>query len=235
MNDSRCSGATLSGVTSPTARPAIPAGLIEGGVVAIARRLGPEVAPRVSDALAEGGVRAFEITLNEPQAVALRAIEAVAARAAATGSGLAIGAGTVLTIEAAGHAIDAGATFLVMPHIDAALVAWATARGVPTLPGAATPTEVLTAWRAGAAAVKLFPASAVGPAFVRECLGPFPDIPLVPTGGVTAATAGAFIAAGAVAVGLGSWLVGDGEPAGVTARAREIVGAVAVARHGGPG
>ena len=81
--------------------------------------------------------------------------------------------------------------------------------------------------------MKLFPASAVGPAFVRECLGPFPDIPLVPTGGVTAETAGDFIRAGAVAVGLGSWLVGDGDAAGVTARARQVVEAVAAARQEG--
>ncbi len=91
---------------------------------------------------------------------------------------------------------------------------------------------MLAAWRAGAAAIKVFPASVVGPAFVRECRGPFPDIPLVPSGGVTAETAGDFIAAGAVAVGVGSWLVGDAEPAGVTARARQIVGAVAAARAG---
>jgi 2-dehydro-3-deoxyphosphogluconate aldolase / (4S)-4-hydroxy-2-oxoglutarate aldolase len=220
-------------VTSHVARPAIPAGLVAGGVVAIARRLTPDTAPVVAEALAEGGVRAFEITLNDPQATALRAVEAVAARASASGSGLAIGAGTVLSIEAAQLAIDAGATYLVMPHTDPVLVEWAAARGVPTLPGASTPTEILTAWRAGAAAVKLFPASAVGPSFVRECLGPFPDIPLVPTGGVTADTAGDFIRAGAVAVGLGSWLVGDGEPDGVTERARRVVAAVGAARHGG--
>jgi 2-dehydro-3-deoxyphosphogluconate aldolase / (4S)-4-hydroxy-2-oxoglutarate aldolase len=220
-------------VRNATARPAIPAGLLEGGVVAISRRLTPETALVVADALADGGVRAFEITLNDPQVTALRAIEAVAARASASGSGLAIGAGTVLTIDAAQLAIDAGATYLVMPHTDPDLVAWATARGVPTLPGASTPTEILTAWRAGAAAVKLFPASAVGPTFVRECLGPFPDIPLVPTGGVTADTAGDFIRAGAVAVGLGGWLVGDGEAAGVRERARRVVAAVAAARDGG--
>ena len=127
--------------------------------------------------------------------------------------------------------MDAGATFLVMPTTDTELVAWAAARGIPAFPGAATPTEILAAWRAGAAAVKLFPASALGPSFVRECLGPFPDIPLVPTGGVTAETAGAFITAGAIAVGLGSWLVGDGAADGVTRRARQVVDAVASARE----
>jgi 2-dehydro-3-deoxyphosphogluconate aldolase / (4S)-4-hydroxy-2-oxoglutarate aldolase len=214
-------------VTTLPPRPEIPAGLLAGGVVAIARRLLPDAAPRVAAALAEGGVRAFEVTLNEPKAAAIEAISAVAKR----GSGVAIGAGTVLTIEDAAMAVDAGATFLVMPTTDPELVRWAAARGIPAFPGAATPTEILAAWRAGAAAVKLFPASALGPTFVRECLGPFPDIPLVPTGGVTAETAGAFITAGAVAVGLGSWLVGDGEASGVTRRARQVVDAVATARE----
>jgi 2-dehydro-3-deoxyphosphogluconate aldolase/(4S)-4-hydroxy-2-oxoglutarate aldolase len=216
------------GVTNATARPAIPTGMVEGGVVAIARRVPAANAPIIARALADGGVRAFEITLNQPEDAALRAIEAVAADAGAFG--LAIGAGTVLTIDAAQRAIDAGATFLVMPHTDPELVAWATSRGVPTFPGAATPTEVLAAWRAGAAAVKVFPASVLGPGFLREVAGPFPEIPLVPTGGVTADTAGTFIAAGAVAVGLGSWLVGDASPAGVTARARQVVAAVVEAR-----
>src|SRR5688572_14946677 len=214
-------------MTDASPRPQIPAGLVTGGVVAIARRLTAEDAPRVADALLAGGVLAFEITLNEPVDSALHAIESVASRS----PGLAIGAGTVLSIGAAKLAIDAGATFLVMPHTDHELVAWAAARGVPTLPGAATPTEVLAAWRAGAAAVKVFPASVVGPAFVRECRGPFPDIPLVPSGGVTAESSADFIAAGAAAVGVGGWLIGDAEPAGVTARARQIAEAVAAARE----
>ena len=128
-------------MTTPLIRPAIPAGLVAGGVVAIARRLTPETAPIVAAALAEGGVRAFEVTLNDPQAAALRAIAAVAARTTTATGGLAIGAGTVLTIDAARRAVDAGATYLVMPHTDPELVAWATARGIPTLPGASTPTE----------------------------------------------------------------------------------------------
>jgi 2-dehydro-3-deoxyphosphogluconate aldolase/(4S)-4-hydroxy-2-oxoglutarate aldolase len=214
-------------VTTQPARPEIPRGLLAGGVVAIARRLSADTAAAVAGALAAGGVHAFEVTLNEPKAVAFRAIEAVAG----AGTGVEIGAGTVLSIEDAGLAVDAGATFLVMPTTDPELVHWAAARGIPAFPGAATPTEILAAWRAGAAAVKLFPASALGPSFVRECLGPFPDIPLIPTGGVTAETAGSFIAAGAVAVGLGSWLVGDGVANGVTRRARQVVDAVASARE----
>ncbi len=213
-------------MTLPSSRPAIPDGIATGGVVAIARRLTADDAPRVADALVEGGVLAFEITLNEPVDVALRAIESVARRSPR----LAIGAGTVLSAEASTQAIDAGATFLVMPHTDPDLVAWAAARGIPTLPGAATPSEVLAGWRAGAAAVKVFPASVLGSSFVRELRGPFPDIPLVPSGGVSAENAADFVRAGAVAVGVGGWLIGDAQPAGVTSRARQLVEVVATAR-----
>ncbi len=210
-------------------RPAIPAGITAGGVVAIGRRIDAALAPAVAEALAAGGIGAFELTLNEPEDEAIRAIESVARHGPSLG--MDIGAGTVLSIEAAGRAIDAGATFLVMPHLDPELVAWATLRGIPAIPGAATPTEVLAAWRAGAAAVKLFPASSAGPGFVRECRGPFPDIPLLPTGGVTLQTVAAFIAAGAIAVGMGGWLLGDGDPGLVRERAASAVAAVAAARN----
>jgi 2-dehydro-3-deoxyphosphogluconate aldolase/(4S)-4-hydroxy-2-oxoglutarate aldolase len=212
-------------------RPEIPAGLAAGGVVAIGRHVPAAAATDVAAALAGGGVRAFELTLNEPEADALRSIEAVAR--VAPGLGLEVGAGTILSIEAAQRALDAGATFLVMPHMDTALVAWAAARGIPALPGCATPTEALAAWRAGAAAIKLFPASVAGPAFVRELRGPFPDIPVVPTGGVTLESAPAFIAAGAVAVGMGGWLLGRGGTDGldgVHSRAGQIVAAITAAR-----
>jgi len=213
-----------------TTRPAIPSGVIAGGVVAIGRRVAADAAPDVARALAEGGVRAFELTLNEPEDAALRSIEAVAGMA--QGLGLDVGAGTVLSIEAAKRAVDAGATFLVSPHVDPALVRWAAERRIPIFPGGATPTEILGAWQAGAAAVKLFPASVFGPAFVRELRGPFPDIPIVPTGGVTLDSAPSFIAAGAVAVGMGGWLLGDGVTAGIRDRASRVVAAVAAARAG---
>ena len=197
-------------------------------MVAIARRLSPDTAPAVARALADGGVGAVEITLNDPVEHALATVRAVA-RAA---DGFEVGAGTVLSIEAAQGAIDAGATFLVMPHTDERLIEWAAGRGIATLPGAATPTEALAAWRAGAAAIKVFPASVLGPPFIRELRGPFPDLPMVPTGGVTAGSTSAFIEAGAIAVGVGSWLLGDGDPEGVTARARRVTQAVAAAREG---
>lgn len=209
-------------------RPPIPPGLLAGGVVAIGRYIAADAAPGIARALADGGVRTFELTLNDPEADALRAIEAVAR--IGTGLGLDIGAGTVLSTDAARRAGDAGATFLVSPHLDTGLVAWAAAHGIPALPGCATPTEALTAWRAGAAAIKLFPASVAGPAFVREMRGPFPDIPIVPTGGVTVDTAPSFIAAGAVAIGMGGWLLGDGSAVGVRERAALVVSAVSAAR-----
>jgi 2-dehydro-3-deoxyphosphogluconate aldolase/(4S)-4-hydroxy-2-oxoglutarate aldolase len=215
-------------LTGELARPAIPAGITSGGVVAIGRRVAATAVEPVTAALADGGVHAFELTLNEPEDEALRAIE-TAARFG-RGIGIEIGAGTVLSIEAAGRAVDAGAAFLVMPHLDEELVRWAAARGIPALPGCATPTEILAAWRAGAAAMKVFPASSLGPSFIRECRGPFPELPLLPTGGVTLENAASFIAAGAIGVGMGSWLIGDAEPAGVRDRAARIVVAVATAR-----
>jgi 2-dehydro-3-deoxyphosphogluconate aldolase / (4S)-4-hydroxy-2-oxoglutarate aldolase len=209
-------------------RPTIPAGIREGGVVAVARSLSTDTVRDVADGLLRGGVRALEITLNEPEDRALEAIRTAARHA--QGSELEIGAGTILTIEAAERAVEAGATFLVSPHIDEALVEWASDRGLPCFPGAFTPTEILAAWRAGAAAVKLFPASVAGPAFVREFRGPFPHIPLLPTGGVTADTASDFIRAGAIAVGLGSWLIGDGDPGEIAERGTLAVRAVAESR-----
>lgn len=206
--------------------------MTDGGVVAIARHVEAGIVAGLCDALVAGGIGAFELTLNEPEADALATLGAAADHVAAGGLPLVVGAGTVLSIGAAQQAMDAGATFLVAPHLDAAVVAWAAARGVPMLPGAATPTEVLAAWRAGAAAVKVFPASVLGPAFLRELRGPFPDIPLQPTGGISVATAGAFIEAGAIAVGIGSWLFADRDPAVVTARARQATAAVAAARAG---
>jgi 2-dehydro-3-deoxyphosphogluconate aldolase/(4S)-4-hydroxy-2-oxoglutarate aldolase len=170
-------------------------------------------------------VRAIELTLNAPEDDALRAIEALAL--AADDLGALVGAGTVLSIDAAGRAVDAGARFIVSPHCDPELIAWCASRSVPCFPGALSPTEIFAAWSAGASAVKLFPAAAVGIGYLKLMAGPFPEIPMVPTGGVSAEDAGDWIGAGAVAVGMGSWLIGDGEPGGVTERARAVSAAVA--------
>lgn len=207
-----------------TDRPAIPELIIESRAIAIGRNISAADAPRIGAALVAGGLPVMELTLNQPEADALAAIEALSAAAADLGA--LVGAGTVLSISAAKRAVDAGARFIVSPHTDTELIAWCALAGVPCFPGALSPTEILVAWSSGACAVKLFPAAAVGTGYLKQIAGPFPDIPLVPTGGVSAATAGDWIAAGAVAVGMGSWLVGDGDPAGVTERAQLVSAAV---------
>ena len=212
--------------SSPSHRSTIPAAIAGPGVVAIGRGLAPERLDALADALLRGGIRAFEITLTSADAIA--SIGRVVA--GFTERGLLVGAGTVVDIAGAEAALDAGAGFIVSPHTDPAIVAWAAERGLPVFPGAMTPTEIHAAWIAGATAVKLFPASVLGSTFVRELRGPFGEIPLLPTGGLTIASLGAFVAAGAVAVGLGGGLIGDGEPEGVVQRAAEAVAAVASAR-----
>jgi 2-dehydro-3-deoxyphosphogluconate aldolase/(4S)-4-hydroxy-2-oxoglutarate aldolase len=142
----------------------------------------------------------------------------------------------VLDAETAAVCIDAGAAFIVSPGLDLGTVAATRARGVPIMPGALTPTEVITAWKAGAAMVKIFPCVAVGGAkYIKALRGPLPDVKLLPTGGVNATTAAEYIAAGASALGVGSELIDPaalarGDDAAVTARARELVAAVAAAR-----
>ena len=207
-----------------TDRPPIPQLVASSKVIAIGRNVPAERAVRIGEAFVAGGVHVVELTLNEPVDDALRAIEALAL--AADDLDALVGAGTVLSIGAAKRAVDAGARFIVSPHTDTELIAWCALSGVPCFPGALSPTEIHSAWSAGASAVKLFPAAAVGVGYLKQIAGPFPDIRLVPTGGVSAGNAGDWIAAGAVAVGMGSWLIGDGEPAGITARSREVVEAV---------
>ncbi len=208
-------------------RPPIPELLRESRIIAIGRNVPAADAPRIGGAFVAGGVRVMELTLNDPEDEALRSIEALAAVADDLG-GL-VGAGTVLSIGAAKRAVDAGARFIVSPHTDTELVAWCALSGVPCFPGALSPTEIHGAWSAGASAVKLFPAAAVGTGYLKQIAGPFPDIPFVPTGGVSAETAGDWIRAGAVAVGMGGWLIGDGEPGGITERSRQVVRAVSEA------
>jgi 2-dehydro-3-deoxyphosphogluconate aldolase/(4S)-4-hydroxy-2-oxoglutarate aldolase len=207
-------------LASPPTNPAIPEAILSGRVIAIARRIRPARAPAIAEALVRGGVRAIEITLNEPEAEALSAIEALASRAVDLGA--LVGAGTILSIESAERALTAGARFLVSPHDDPELVTWAAARGVPVFPGAFSPTEIVAAWRAGASAVKLFPAVVLGPDFLVQLRGPLPGIPIVPTGGVRLETAADWLRAGAVALGMGGWLIGEGDPDAVADRARRL-------------
>jgi len=158
-------------------------------------------APDLADALAAGGIPTAEITLRTP--AALDAIRAVAGR-----SGFAVGAGTVTTVAQVEAAVDAGATYLVSPGFDDAVVERAAELGIPFLPGVATATEIQRAVAAGLDRLKLFPAGAVGgPTALRAFAGPFPDVRFLPSGGVSAANAGEYLAVRNVFAVSGSWMV----------------------------
>lgn len=152
--------------------------------------------------LMEEGFTAIEVAMNSP-----RALEQIAQLAEAFKGRAAIGAGTILSTAEAQRALEAGACFLVSPHADDALMAFCREAGVPWIAGAFTPTEIWRAHQAGAAMVKIFPAMPSGPEYVRNLRGPFPQIPFLPTGGITVENAADFLRAGAVAVGIGSALV----------------------------
>ncbi|MEZ3163606.1 bifunctional 4-hydroxy-2-oxoglutarate aldolase/2-dehydro-3-deoxy-phosphogluconate aldolase [Halorubrum sp. RMP-47] len=202
--------------------------IAETGVIAILRGVSVEDAPDVAAAVMEGGVTALEITADTPDVTA--AIEAVADRVDA-----AVGVGTVLDPETARAAQLAGAEFVVTPTVNRAVIRTANRYGTPIAAGAYTPTEALDAFEAGADFVKVFPAKTGGPAHVAALGGPLPQIPLVPTGGVSADNAGAYVEAGAAAVGVGSAIVDHdaveaGEYDRIAANARAVVEAVATAR-----
>jgi 2-dehydro-3-deoxyphosphogluconate aldolase/(4S)-4-hydroxy-2-oxoglutarate aldolase len=150
------------------------------------------------EALVAGGIACVEVSLTTPGA--LEAIAALAGHAA-------VGAGTIRSVADAEAAVSAGAGYLLSPHADLAVVAWAREHDVLYIPGALTPTEVAAALDAGSPIVKLFPARAVGAVYVRDLLGPFPGAKLLPTGGIDAANAREYLEAGAVAVALGSSLI----------------------------
>ncbi len=157
------------------------------------------------DELADSGARAFEITFDSPSAV--DDVAAVRKHLSGRDDGpFLVGAGTLVGRERLEAALRSGADFGVAAVVDAWLVRDAVAARLPFMAGALTPTEIAAAWSAGATFVKLFPASAVGPAFVREMRGPFPEVRLIPSGGVDGSNALAFLEAGAVAVGIGSAL-----------------------------
>ncbi|TQS46820.1 bifunctional 4-hydroxy-2-oxoglutarate aldolase/2-dehydro-3-deoxy-phosphogluconate aldolase [Cryptosporangium phraense] len=179
-------------------------------------------APALCQALADGGIRTVELTFTTPDV--LRHLSA-----AASVPGVVVGVGTVLTASDARAAIDAGARFLVTPGVLPAVASVALDAGVPFLLGALTPTEVLAAADLGAAAVKVFPASAFGPRYLRDLHGPYPGLKLVPSGGVTAANAAEYLAAGAAAVTAGTGVVppdvvSAADWSGITRRATEFTG-----------
>lgn len=204
--------------------------LRDAGVVAVLRAATADGAVRAVEALAAGGVRAVEITFSTPEAPAV-----IAELRARHGDGLVLGAGTVLEPEQAEAAAAAGAAFLVSPGLDDDVAPAMVATGAATLLGALTPTEVLRARRLGAHAVKIFPGSLAGPGYLRALRGPFPDLMLMPTGGVCAANVPEWLAAGAFAVGAGGELASAAAIAAerwaeITAGARAFTDALAAAR-----
>lgn len=197
-------------------RPALPDAITGQKIIAIARRLSPEQMDILTGAMLAGGIGVLEVTLD--------ADDAVSAIAALDGSGLLVGAGTVMSVQQASTAAEAGAAFIVSPHTDDSIVTWAVENAMPVMAGALTPTEIARAWDLGCSAVKLFPASVSGPEFLRTLRGPFSQVDFVPTGGVDGANAADYLAAGAVAVGVGSWLTGSPEPTVIEERAALLAG-----------
>lgn len=171
-------------------------------IVAVLRLADPGVLSAVIDALAAGGVRVFEVTMTVP-----RAIEMIGELTANLPRDLLVGAGTVLDADTARGAIDAGARFVVSPVFRRSVLDACQARGTAVMPGCLTPTEILEAWDAGADVVKVFPATSLGPGFIKDVRAPLPQVKLMPTGGVSIDNASDWLRAGAVAVGIGSALV----------------------------
>ncbi|MFE5209374.1 bifunctional 4-hydroxy-2-oxoglutarate aldolase/2-dehydro-3-deoxy-phosphogluconate aldolase [Streptomyces sp. NPDC056600] len=199
--------------------------LLESRVIAVLRAADASYLRPAAEALAEEGVRSFEVTLTTAGGV-----DAIAELATSLGPDVEVGAGTVLTLEDLDAVLAAGARYVVTPHTDPELIRAAVERGVPIVPGGLTPTELRTGWAAGASAVKLFPASAVGPRYVKDLHGPFPAMPVIPSGGVDRASAGEWIRVGCPAVSLGGPLLGDALSGGalgaLRVRAREVVRSV---------
>ena len=191
-------------------------------VFAVIRAPSAEGALAAVDALVRGGVAGIEITYSTPEVA--RVLRAVRER---HGDTVLLGAGTLRTPGQASEATEAGAEFLVCPGLDDELVTAMLATGAITMAGALTPTEVMRADRLGAHVVKIFPAALGGPAYVKTLRGPFPDIPFMPTGGVSAANLHEWLDAGVIAVGAGSELcsaadVRDERWDAIEAKAREF-------------
>jgi 2-dehydro-3-deoxyphosphogluconate aldolase / (4S)-4-hydroxy-2-oxoglutarate aldolase len=212
-------------------RDSIVAAVEQSGIVAIIRMKEPDKVRAVVDAIAEGGIRTLEVTMTVPGAVQL-----IGQLAPTLPAGFVLGAGTVLDAETVARVADAGARFVVSPVFRPAVIAACHARDVAAMPGCFTPTEILEAWDAGADVVKVFPATALGPSYLKDVRAPLPQVKLMPTGGVTLDNAGEWIRAGAVAVGVGTALldakaVAAGDYRTLRANAERIVASVRAARE----
>jgi 2-dehydro-3-deoxyphosphogluconate aldolase/(4S)-4-hydroxy-2-oxoglutarate aldolase len=202
----------------------------ELGIVAVIRMRDPAKLRAVVDALADGGVRALEVTMTVPNAVSL-----IRELAPTMPEGFLLGAGTVTDAATANAVIDAGARYVVSPVFRREVIRACHDRDVAVAPGCFTPTEILDAHDAGADIIKVFPATALGPQYVKDVRAPLPQVRLMPTGGVTVDNAGDWIRAGAVAVGVGSALldaaaIESGRFEVIAQNARRIVANIAAAR-----
>lgn len=179
--------------------------------------------PEIIDALAGAGVRSMELTLTTPGT-----LDALPDLVQRFGDRVDLGVGTVTTVEQARAACEGGAAYLVTPVTDHAVIAASIQRGVPIVPGGLTPTELHASWAAGASAVKVFPSSVVGAGYVKDLRGPFPELRVIPSGGVDLDAAQAWLAAGADAVSVGGPLLGDafagGDLDALADRAAQFVG-----------
>ena len=210
--------------------------LVDSGVVAVMRGANADTIIDVASALEAGGVTAFEITADNPDAMDLIA----EVSASFDDSTAIVGAGTVLDSETARDAITSGAEFVVGPTFDPGVVETCNRYGVPVAPGVLTPTEALSAYEAGADIAKVFPASSVGPGHLSSIAGPLPQIPLMPTGGISLDNVADYIEAGAAVVGAGSALMDDaaiaaGEFESITETARSFTQRIETARADGDG
>jgi len=178
------------------------AAISENGVVAVIRMNDANKLAKVIEAVRLGGVKCIEITMTVPGAV-----ESIRTLSATMPADVLIGAGTVTTAQIAEDVISAGAKFVVSPILNIDVINVCKKHAVACMPGCYTPTEIFTAWSAGADVCKVFPATSLGPKYFKDLSGPFPHIKLMPTGGVTIENVGEWITAGAVAVGIGSDLL----------------------------
>jgi len=197
------------------------------GVVAVIRMKDAGKLRAVVDAIAEGGVRAIEVTMTVPDAISL-----IARLAPSLPAEILLGAGTVTDAATARAVIDAGAQYVVSPVFRREVIAACHERGVAAAPGCFTPTEILDAHEYGADVVKVFPATALGPGYIKDIRAPLPQLRVMPTGGVTVAAAPEYLRRGAVAVGISRDLTGDALAAGgnldaLAERARSAVAGVA--------
>ncbi|NQX67545.1 bifunctional 4-hydroxy-2-oxoglutarate aldolase/2-dehydro-3-deoxy-phosphogluconate aldolase [Paenibacillus alba] len=176
--------------------------ILEHKIISIVRGTELQHMLPVALALHAGGIRLIEVTMNTPGA-----LEAIRLLRAEFGDDMAIGAGTVLDPESARAALLAGASFLLSPSLNVETIRLTKRYGAVSIPGAYTPTEIVTAYEYGADIVKIFPADAISPSFIKSLRGPLPQIPLMPTGGIDLDNIRSFVDAGAAAIGIGSSLV----------------------------